>query len=126
MPDFSKLQQTILNSSKAEFPYRLYREIAANCFMLMSFLELHHERIQYGDIARDFASQRDVPSLEDDKLIAEERLRNVINDELKTSATRNQFATGLGCLSYLSQIRPLPGDKVDPLARLERDIRASL
>lgn len=94
--------------------------------MLMSFLEHNHERIQYGDIAQEFASQKDVPSLEDDKLIAEERLRRVIDDELKTSATRTQFAAGLSCLSYLSQIRPLPVDKIDPLARLERDIRASL
>lgn len=126
MPDFSNLQQSVLNSSKKEFPYRLYREIAANCFMLMSFLEVHQERIQYGEIAREFVSQNDVPSLEDEKLIAEARLRRVINDELKTSATRNQFDAGLRCLSYLMQIRPLPGDKVEPLSRLEQDIRALL
>lgn len=94
--------------------------------MLLTFLEHHNERIQYGEIAREFSSQKGVPSLEEDKLIAEARLRGIINDELKTTATRNQFAAGLSCLSYLSQIRPLPGDKVDPLTRLERDIRASL
>lgn len=126
MPDFSNLQQSVLNSSKKEFPYRLHREIAANCFMLMTFLEHHRERIQYGEIAREFASQKDVPSLEDDKLIAEARLRRVINDELQISVTRNQFGAGLSCLSYLSQIRPLPGDKIEPLARLEQDILSLL
>lgn len=126
MPDFSNLQQSVLNSCSKEFPYRLYREIAANCFMLMTFLEHHHERIEYGDIAREFASHKDIPSLEDDKLIAEARLRGVINDELQISATRNQFGAGLSCLSYLTQIRPLPGDKIEPLARLERDILSLL
>lgn len=94
--------------------------------MLMTFLEHHCERIQYSEIAREFASQNDVPSLEDDKLIAEARLRRVINDELQVSATRNQFGAGLSCLSYLSQIRPLPGDKIEPLARLEQDILSLL
>lgn len=94
--------------------------------MLMTFLEHYREHIQYGEIAREFASQKDVPSLEDDKLIAEARLRRVINDELQTSAARNQFGAGLSCLSYLTQIRPLPGDKTEPLARLERDILSLL
>lgn len=126
MPDFSNLHQLVLNSPKKDFPYKLYREIAANCFMLMTFLEGYHERIHYGEVAREFASQNDVPSLEDEKLLAEARLRRVINDELKTYATRNQFDAGLRCLSYLMQIRSLPGDKIEPLSRLERDIRALL
>lgn len=94
--------------------------------MLMTFLEHHRERIQYGDVAREFASQTDVPVLEDDKLVAEARLRRVINDELKISATSHQFSAGLSCLSYLSQIRTLPGDKIEPLVRLEQDILSSL
>lgn len=94
--------------------------------MLLTFLEHHNERIQYGEIAREFASQKDAPSLEDDKLIAEARLRRVINDQLQTSVTRNQFGAGLSCLSYLTQIRPLPGDKIEPLARLEQDIQELL
>ena len=126
VPNFSNLHQTVANSSRSEFPYKLYREIAANCFMLITFLEHHNEHIQYGEIAREFASQKDAPSLEDDKLIAEARLRRVINDELQTSATRNQFGAGPSCLSYLTQIRPLPGDKIEPLERLEQDIQALL
>ncbi|MGC5780236.1 hypothetical protein [Methylobacterium sp. NFXW15] len=126
MPNFYNLQQVVFNSEKSEFPYKIYREIAANCFMLMTFLEHHCDEIHYGDVAREFASASDVFSLEDDKLIAEARLCRVIDNELRTSATRNQFSAGLRCLSYLSQVRPLPGDKVEPLARLERDILSLL
>lgn len=126
MPDFLNLQKAVNNSSMSEFPHNLYKDIAANCLMLMSFLELHDEKIHYGDIARDFASQKNLSPLEEDKLTAEARLRRVINDVLQESATRNQFIVGLKCLSYLAQIRPLPEDKVIPLARLEQDIRSLL
>ena len=95
MPNFYNLQQVVFNSEKSEFPYKIYREIAANCFMLMTFLEHHCDEIHYGDVAREFASASDVFSLEDDKLIAEARLCRVIDNELRTSATRNQFSAGL-------------------------------
>lgn len=126
MPTFADLQQQVSSSNRSEFPYRTYRDIVGNCFMLMTFLEIHHQTINYGDIARDFASQNDVPSLADDKLIAEHRLRGVMNNALPSHATRHQIAAGLTSLSYLAQVIPLPEDKLVPLSGLYDEIQAML